>query len=158
MYRCYALVILLLALSRAHAEISCEPLWEEDFTGPLDQTTWNVIEGDGCAEGICGWGNNEVQHYSSQAVQVVDGALSITVAEKDGRITSGKLVSDGLFSQQYGRFAARIKLPRGRGGGRVLHRVSPVGQHAAGAVVTGDVEGRHHPRDVTIRIVLGDEA
>ena len=59
MYRCYALGLLLFTLQPAYASTTCEPVWEEDFTGPLDDTVWNVVEGDGCAEGICGWGNNE---------------------------------------------------------------------------------------------------
>lgn len=107
-------VLTLVQTTSADTE-SCEPTLIENFEGQLDPTRWRIVEGNGCAVGLCGWGNNEVQHYSSQAVQVVDGALSITVTEEDGRVTSGKLVSDGLFSQQYGRFAARIKLPRGRG-------------------------------------------
>ena len=61
MCRRHLLLILLLSVSRVHAETVCEPIWEEDFTGPLDQAVWNVVEGDGCAEGICGWGNNEAQ-------------------------------------------------------------------------------------------------
>jgi SSS family solute:Na+ symporter len=93
----------------------CKPTLVENFEDKLDPTVWRTVEGDGCDIGLCGWGNNEVQHYADQAVRVVDGVLSITVAEKDGRITSGKLVSEDLFHQQYGRFEARINLPSGRG-------------------------------------------
>ena len=92
----------------------CKPTLVENFEDKLDPTVWRTVEGDGCDIGLCGWGNNEVQHYADQAVRVVDGVLSITVAEKDGRITSGKLVSEDLFNQQYGRFEARINLPSGR--------------------------------------------
>ena len=93
----------------------CAPTLIENFDGDLNSALWRVVEGDGCDVGLCGWGNSEVQHYAKDAIRVVDGALSITVAENGGRITSGKLVSEGLFSQQYGRFEARISLPRGRG-------------------------------------------
>ena len=55
-YRCYALDFLLFTLQPAYAGTTCEPVWEEDFTGPLDDTVWTVVEGDSCAEGICGWG------------------------------------------------------------------------------------------------------
>ena len=44
----------LFTLRPVYAGTTCEPVWEEDFTGPLDGTVWNVVEGDGCAEGICG--------------------------------------------------------------------------------------------------------
>ena len=93
----------------------CIPTFVENFESEVDPANWRIVEGNGCDVGLCGWGNNEVQHYSQQAIGVVDGALSITVAENNGRISSGKLVSEGLFSQQYGRFEARINLPAGRG-------------------------------------------
>ena len=116
MYRCYALVILLLALSRAYAGTSCEPIWEEDFTGPLDQTTWNVIEGDGCAEGICGWGNNEAQSYDEAGVSIANGILNLTAyIDGQGEIRSGKLTTAGKHSFQHGYVEARIRLPQGRG-------------------------------------------
>lgn len=114
--RLMCLSALLVVSQGAAAEpVQCEPTLIENFEGELNAQTWRVVEGDGCDVGLCGWGNNEVQHYSSRAVQILDGALSITASEKEGHITSGKLVSDEGFSQQYGRFEARIKLPSGRG-------------------------------------------
>jgi len=113
------LIFIFVALSvgqNAAAEpVQCKATLIENFDSQLDSNIWRIVEGDGCDVDLCGWGNNEVQHYSTQAVRVVDGALSITVAETEGHITSGKLVSDELFRQHYGRFEARIKLPAGRG-------------------------------------------
>ena len=112
-----ACLVVTLSLSQnivAQSE-QCIPTFVENFESEVDPANWRIVEGNGCDVGLCGWGNNEVQYYSQQAIGVVDGALSITVAENNGRITSGKLVSEGLFSQQYGRFEARINLPVGRG-------------------------------------------
>jgi beta-glucanase (GH16 family) len=93
----------------------CAPTLVENFDSEVDSSIWRIVEGNGCDIGLCGWGNNEVQHYAQQAVRIANGALAITVTEENGHITSGKLVSEGLFSQQYGRFEARINLPSGRG-------------------------------------------
>jgi hypothetical protein len=70
-------------------ETVCEPIWEEDFTGPLDQAAWNVVEGDGCAEGICGWGNNEAQSYDEAGVSIVTGYSSLT-AYSMGKVKSAR--------------------------------------------------------------------
>ena len=72
--------LLLFTLQSAYAGTACEPVWEEDFTGPLDDTVWNVVEGDGCAEGICGWGNNEAQSYDEAGVSIDDGILKLTAS------------------------------------------------------------------------------
>ena len=116
MCRRHLLLILLLSVSRVHAETVCEPIWEEDFTGPLDQAVWNVVEGDGCAEGICGWGNNEAQSYDETGVSVSEGVLSLTASiDEQGQIYSGKLTTAGKHSFKYGYIEARIRLPHGRG-------------------------------------------
>ena len=33
----------LVTLRPVYAGTTCEPVWEEDFTGPLDGTVWNVV-------------------------------------------------------------------------------------------------------------------
>jgi len=72
-----------------------------------------------------GWGNEELETYTDRAenARIEGGALVITArAEKftgaDGiprDYTSGRIKTLGRFSQQYGRFEARIKIPRGQG-------------------------------------------
>lgn len=81
----------------------------------MSEAVWQVVEGDGCDINLCGWGNNEVQHYHGDALSTGDGVLEITALQEEDRILSGKLVTEGRFSQRYGRFEARIKLPSGRG-------------------------------------------
>ena len=91
-------------------------MWAEEFTGPLNTDVWNIIEGDGCAEGLCGWGNNEKQWYAADAIVVEDGMLRLSAFTDDqSRIRSGKLTTAGKFGVQYGLIEARMRIPTGRG-------------------------------------------
>ena len=113
-YRCYALGFLLFTLQPTYAGTTCEPVWEEDFTGPLDDAVWNVVEGDGCAEGICGWGNNEAQSYDEAGVSIDDGILKLTAfVDEQGQIRSGKFTTADKYSFQHGYIESRIRLPQG---------------------------------------------
>ena len=95
---------------------------EENFDtdGAPDPNLWAFEIGDGSAQGIPGWGNNELQYYTdrSENVKVENGFLLITARQESyqgSNYTSGRLISKGLFQQQYGRFEARIRLPYGQG-------------------------------------------
>lgn len=84
----------------------------------VDQTKWRFQTGDGSQYGIPGWGNNELQYYQEENAFVENGLLNIEAkAEAVGGkfYTSARLWTSGLFSQTYGRFEARIKLPVGDG-------------------------------------------
>lgn len=97
--------------------------WNDEFDGPNgsapDPGKWTVETGGN------GWGNNELEYYttSSENLRLENGNLIIqAIKEKhvgaDGvqrEYTSGRLKTEGKFSQQYGRFEARIKLPIGNG-------------------------------------------
>lgn len=97
--------------------------WSDEFdgadgTGP-DLGKWTFDVGGG------GFGNDEFETYTSSLknVQQRGGNLVITALKErytgsDGIerwYTSGRLKSKGRFSQAYGRFEARMKLPLGRG-------------------------------------------
>jgi len=67
-----------------------------------------------------GWGNNELQFYTDRPdnVTVQNGFLIITAKQENyqgSNFTSARLKTQNLFSQKYGRFEARIKLPQGKG-------------------------------------------
>jgi beta-glucanase (GH16 family) len=72
-----------------------------------------------------GWGNNELETYTDRRENSVvrGGALVIRAARErftgtDGitrDFTSARLKTLGTFSQAYGRFEARITVPRGKG-------------------------------------------
>ncbi|PTX61548.1 glycosyl hydrolase family 16 [Kordia periserrulae] len=91
---------------------------EFDVDGAPDPSLWTYDVGDGSQEGLPGWGNNELQVYTSNAenVEVQNGLLVITARENgSGGYTSARIKTEGLFEQQYGRFEARIRLPQGKG-------------------------------------------
>jgi len=94
-------------------------IWADEFSGSsLDLSKWQAQIGDGCAEGICGWGNNELQYYKAENAVVSNGMLSII--SKRERVqaksyTSARIRTRNLADFSYGRFEARIKLPAGSG-------------------------------------------
>jgi beta-glucanase (GH16 family) len=75
--------------------------------------------------GGSGWGNHELESYTNRArnAHLQNGNLVITAHKEtykgaDGitrEYTSARLKTLGLFEQKYGRFEARIKIPRGQG-------------------------------------------
>ena len=98
-------------------------VWSDEFNGAdgsaPDATKWAIQTGGG------GWGNNELEYYTTrpQNVQVKGGNLVITAIKEDytgpdgvsRNYTSARMQTKGLFSQQYGKFEARIKVPKGQG-------------------------------------------
>src|SRR5688572_15043933 len=99
-------------------------VWSDEFEGPsgalVDATRWAHDLGGG------GWGNQELQTYTDRgrnASLTGDGSLVIqalretfTGADAITReYTSARLKTQGRFEQAYGRFEARLKLPRGQG-------------------------------------------
>ena len=90
--------------------------YSADFnTGPTDLAGWVYETGGG------GWGNNEKEVYttSTSNVSVSGGNLHLTaVATGSGAnqtYTSGRIKTAGLFSQAYGLFEFRAKMPAGQG-------------------------------------------
>jgi len=95
---------------------------EDNFEvdGQIDSSFWNFDIGDGSAEGIPGWGNNELQYYTDRPenVTVQNGFLLITARQESfngSQYTSARLQTKGKIQQLYGRFEARIRLPFGQG-------------------------------------------
>jgi beta-glucanase (GH16 family) len=98
-------------------------VWSDEFSGPngsgVDSTKWSFDVGGS------GWGNNELETYTSRNVNahLDDGSLVIkalketfTGPDKIARnYTSARLLTKNSFSQVYGRFEARIKIPYGQG-------------------------------------------
>jgi beta-glucanase (GH16 family) len=98
-------------------------VWSDEFDGPngssVDRSKW-VAETGGK-----GWGNHELEYYTdrSENASIRDGNLVIrALREKhigpDGverNYTSARLKTFSKFSQAYGRFEARIKIPNGQG-------------------------------------------
>ncbi len=101
----------------------CQNLvWQDEFDGTaIDLTKWESQEGDGCSYGICGWGNNELQSYSTDNATVANGILTITAKKErvkaknytSARVRTANMPNGGQWTN--GRFEARIKLPEGQG-------------------------------------------
>jgi beta-glucanase (GH16 family) len=98
-------------------------VWSDEFNAPdgtpVDSSKW-VSETGGN-----GWGNDELEYYTTRPQNAIQqgGNLVITAIEEkytgsDGvtrNYTSARLKTLGKFSRKYGRFEARIKIPRGQG-------------------------------------------
>lgn len=90
-------------------------VWSEEFDGSsLDRSIWNVeVNGNG-------GGNNEAQYYTDRQenLRVVDGNLVIQVRKEDylgKHYTSGRIQTRGKKEFTYGKMAARISFPAGKG-------------------------------------------
>ncbi len=91
---------------------------EFDTEGAPNSAIWTYDIGRG--PNGDGWGNQELQYYTDRTenVKVENGFLLITAKEETfegAQYTSARLITEGLFEQQYGRFEARIRLPYGKG-------------------------------------------
>ncbi len=97
-----------------------EVLWKEDFN-TLDTTKWNKIVGDGCAEGLCGWGNNELEYYHNNNVYTEEiendpGNYALVLEAKkepmgQSAFTSGKVTTENKLAIKYGVIEVRMKVP-----------------------------------------------
>jgi len=97
--------------------------WSDEFNGANgsapDAAKWAIETGGH------GWGNGELEYYTSrsQNLHQENGHLVIQAIKEryvgpegiERNYTSGRLKTAGRFSQQYGRFEARIQIPSGRG-------------------------------------------
>ncbi len=97
-------------------------VWNDEFNGPnnspVDLTKWTAEIGGH------GWGNNELEYYTDRidnAYQyegslVIKAIMEKYTADKVTRdFTSARLITKNKFSQTYGRFEARIRIPYGQG-------------------------------------------
>jgi len=92
-------------------------VWNDEFStaGLPDQTKWGYDVGGN------GWGNNELQYYSSNRLEnarIENGYLTIEARKEvyEGKeYTSARLVSTNKGDWLYGRFEVRAKLPGGKG-------------------------------------------
>ncbi|MEU8397668.1 RICIN domain-containing protein [Nonomuraea sp. NPDC048892] len=101
-------------------------VWSDEFDGAagsaVDQSKWRFDTGGG------GWGNNEHQYYTDttrNAAKDGNGNLVITARRENPanfqcwygtcQYTSARLLTRDTFTRAYGRFEARMKLPRGQG-------------------------------------------
>jgi beta-glucanase (GH16 family) len=101
-------------------------VWSDEFDGSAntapDSSKWAHNTGG------TGWGNDELEYYTdSTANSALDGAGDLVITARRGnqdgytchygacQYTSARLLTAERFSGTYGRFEARLKLPRGQG-------------------------------------------
>jgi len=95
--------------------LSYDLVWSDefDYEGLPEFTKWDYDTGGS------GWGNNELQYYTSdQNAYVTEGNLVIEARkeEYEGKgYTSARLVTRGKGDWQYGKIEVRAKLPAGCG-------------------------------------------
>lgn len=104
------------------------PKWEltldQTFSGPKGQAPDTKVWGRDLGGG--GFGNNELQSYTEGAANAFldgDGHLVIEARKEPTKgpdgiardYSSARLRTKGKFEQRYGKFEARMKLPKGQG-------------------------------------------
>ncbi|HLF62951.1 MAG TPA: family 16 glycosylhydrolase [Saprospiraceae bacterium] len=97
---------------------SMRKVWQDEFDGSqLSATQWTYELGNGCAVGICGWGNNELESYTDEPAncRVEEGKLTITALESSGSYTSSRIKTQNQAEIQFGRIDIRARLPKGQG-------------------------------------------
>ncbi len=89
---------------------------EFNTNGAPDPAKWGYDIGTGSG----GWGNNELQYYTSRPENVIvqGGVLKINALKESylgSAYTSARLLSKGKYSFKYGRIEVRAKFPTGVG-------------------------------------------
>jgi beta-glucanase (GH16 family) len=92
-------------------------VWSDEFnyTGLPDSSKWNYdIGGEG-------WGNNELEYYTSKRLEnarAENGNLIIEARKEEYKgmhYTSARLVTNNKAAWQYGKIEVKAKIPKGRG-------------------------------------------
>jgi beta-glucanase (GH16 family) len=97
--------------------VQWQQVWSDEFnyTGLPDSTKWNYDVGGN------GWGNNELEFYTSKRAEnarVENGNLIIEARKESWQgknYTSARLLTKGKGDWQYGKIEVRARLPKGRG-------------------------------------------
>ena len=111
------MLLLISGVTLSYGIATAQVIWSDEFdtgTAP-DSTVWTIETGAG------GWGNQELQEYTSnpENVRVEGGNLIITAISTDVTIgrpgsksfTSGRMKTQDKFTFQYGTIEASIKTP-----------------------------------------------
>jgi beta-glucanase (GH16 family) len=108
------LCFLLLFASNSNAQTL---VWQEEFNSTsLNSNYWTYDFGDGCDRNLCGWGNSELENYTTRPenVRIENGNLVIEARNEiygNSSFTSGRIKTEGRVHLKYGTVEARIKIP-----------------------------------------------
>ena len=122
------IVVLFGNLTAARAQINRRKIaFRDEFNKPadtpVDSSKWTAEIGGG------GWGNQELEYYTNSVENAYHDGNGLLVIKTikltppfdlncwygQCRYTSARLTTKGKFDLKYGRFEARIKIPRGQG-------------------------------------------
>ena len=122
------LMVVFSGIAAAQAQVVYRKLaFKDEFNksanAPVDSSKWISEIGGG------GWGNQELEYYTNSVENAYhDGqgnlvikAIKLTQPSNLTcwyglcQYTSARLITKGKFEQKYGRFEARIKIPKGQG-------------------------------------------
>ena len=116
-------IVLLAANGMARSRAKWVLTWSDEFNAAdgsaIDSQKWTAETGGK------GWGNNELEYYTTSTRNarqergtLVIEAIRENYAGPDGltrSYTSARLKTQAKFSQAYGRFEVRLKMPSGQG-------------------------------------------
>ncbi len=97
-------------------------IWEDNFN-TFNESVWTKDFGNGCrfGQGLCGWGNQELQYYRPENVYIGDipnepGNKGLVLEAKRERFegfdfTSGKVISEKKLGVKYGMLEIRMRIP-----------------------------------------------
>jgi beta-glucanase (GH16 family) len=96
-------------------------VWSDEFNGnSINTNVWTFETGNGCPN-LCGWGNSELEYYTSRTNNVYEsGGLLHIVAQQESTngfsFTSARMKTEGLYNTPvYRRIEWRAKMPAGVG-------------------------------------------
>jgi beta-glucanase (GH16 family) len=111
----------LMGFGRCGDEPRWKLTWSDEFDGPAgqspDATRWAFDVGTG----VGGWGNLQLEYDTARPENAsLDGQGHLVItsrkeAYQGSQYTSARMKTKGILAQKYGRFEARMKLPRGQG-------------------------------------------
>ncbi len=128
-------------------------VWNDEFEGTSLSSDWTYDIGTGNG----GWGNNELQYYTNDNVQVSAGLLQITAKSETFNAqdyTSTRIKTQGLKSWKYGRVDVRAAVPYGQGIWPAIwmlgDNISTVSWPACGEIDIMELIGGAGDRDRTV--------
>jgi beta-glucanase (GH16 family) len=113
----YTLLSACSASKQQNSDNNWKLLWQDEFDRPglPDSTKWNYDVGGH------GWGNNELQYYTSRRMEnarVENGHLIIEARKEkmeNNEYTSARLISKGKGDWTYAKIDVKARLPKGLG-------------------------------------------
>ena len=114
--------------------------WHDEFNSgtTVNPTYWNMAKGGG------GWGNNEIETYTSSRnnVKVANGKLTIQALynANTGEYTSGRVNTIGKKSYMYGRLDVRAKLPVGVGSWPAIWLMPQGAKYGSEYIANGELD------------------